>query len=108
MSSISNELVVATEYILSGTDILVKAKEDGPLGGASAGPATTPASLAPGPAHTRAAPSSLVIILFFLHGNLEGNGKVRPGRRQTIEERIVVADNGRLGELGREGGAVFL
>lgn len=92
MSGVPNELVMTTEYVLGGADILVEAKEDGTFAAA--------ASLASTGAHSRAAPLSarLGVVLFILNDNFNGYGKLRPWSRQTIEEGIVVPDDGSLGE----------
>jgi len=93
MSGIPNELVVTTEYVLGGADILIEAKEDGTF-------ATTAASLASTGAHSRAAPLSarLGVVLFVLNDNFNRHGKLRPWSRQTVEEGVVVPDDGSLGE----------
>jgi len=105
VSGVADELVVAAEDVLSTSDVLVEAEEDGSLRG------DVPATAALGTAG-RAAPTALGggddLFLFVLIRNLHGDLEVGPGRRQAFQQDGVVAHPGSLGELGGESRAILL
>ena len=92
MSGIANEFVVASEYILSASNILVEAKKDGTLRCKISASATLGTAL--GTAPTALGSSDDLFLFVWIRCDLHRHLEVVPGRRQTFQQGGVVAHPG--------------